>query len=176
MATGIVVTGVGEVSAAPDILAVTFEVETHASTVAAAREANAAAAHLLLASLKDAGTAARDIQTRSLTVNAEYDHSGGKPRLMGYVVGNSVRATLTDLGRAGETIDAALAAAGDDARLSGLRFEFSEPAPLLTQARIRACLDAREKRTRSRRGWASSSASSSPSSKERARRRSRESH
>ena len=41
MKKGIVVSGVGEVRAAPDILAVTIEVETRASTVAAARTANA---------------------------------------------------------------------------------------------------------------------------------------
>ena len=146
MEKGIVVSGVGEVRAAPDILAVTIEVETRASTVAAARTANAEAAARLIASLKAEGVDQRDIQTANLSVRAEYDRpDSGNPRVSGYRVTNSLRVLLRDTEKAGAIIDAALDAAGDDGRLGGLRFDFSDPAPLYAQARIRACIDAREK-------------------------------
>ena len=127
MKKGIVVSGVGEVRAAPDILAVTIDVETRASTVAAARTANAEAAARLIASLKAEGVDQRDIQTANLSVRAEYDRpDSGNPRVSGYRVTNSLRVLLRDTEKAGAAIDAALDAAGDDGRLGGLRFDFSD--------------------------------------------------
>ncbi len=146
MDRGIIVSGEGEVRATPDVLAVTLEVETRAGTVAEARAMNTEAAAKLIAVLKAGGIAERDIQTRNISVNAEYDRPDrGAPSVAGYVVSNSIRVSLRDLEKAGGTIDDALAAAGDAGRLGGIRFDFSKPAPLYVEARIRACRDAREK-------------------------------
>ena len=135
MDRGIIVSGEGEVRATPDVLAVTLEVETRAGTVAEARAMNTEAAAKLIAVLKAGGIAERDIQTRNISVNAEYDRPDrGAPSVAGYVVSNSIRVSLRDLEKAGGAIDDALAAAGDAGRLGGSRFDFSKPAPLYVEA------------------------------------------
>ena len=143
---GIVVTGTGEVSAAPDIATLTLGVETTAGTVAEAAAAQATAANRLIERLLSAGVARLDIQTAGLSVTPQWEHRPNGPAVIsGYSASNTLRVTLRELSRAGEVIDAAVGAAGDAGRVQGIAYGFSNPAPLLEQARLAAAKDARAK-------------------------------
>lgn len=144
MERGITVPGTAEVRAAPDVLFVTLGVEHVAPRASEARAmASDAMAHLL-AAFRGAGVQPRDTQTASVSLQPNYDYSSSDGRtLRGYTAAQSVSVTLRDVDRSGETIDAALEAAGDAARMNGLRFGFSDPAELLVRARREAVADAR---------------------------------
>lgn len=140
---GITVSGTGTVSAAPDIASVEIGAEALAGSASEARTAASEAAARIIAALKKRGLAPADIQTTRITVQPQHDYSSGQQRLTGYQASNMVQATIRDIDSAGPTLDAALEAAGDAARLHGFRFAFSDPAKLATEARTKAVAAAR---------------------------------
>ncbi|MGE0601362.1 MAG: SIMPL domain-containing protein [Dehalococcoidia bacterium] len=146
LASGITVTGVGEIKATPDLAIVTLGVESSASTVAEARDQAANAATKLIASVKAGGVASADIQTTTVALNPRYEYpSNGTPRIVGYTATNSLRVTIKNLDNVGSIIDSALNAAGDDGRLQGIQFGFADREPLLAGARKKAIEDARSR-------------------------------
>lgn len=143
---GITVTGTGEAAAPPDMATVDLGIEVAASSVADARERAAQAAARLIASVKANGVADRDIQTRAIAVQPQYDYSrSGPPVITGYTVQNVLTVRVRDLDRLGRVIDDALAAAGDAARLNSLQLGFSKQDDLLETARKNAVTDARRR-------------------------------
>ncbi|WP_192498115.1 SIMPL domain-containing protein [Tepidiforma bonchosmolovskayae] len=143
---GITVTGTGEAAAPPDMATLDLGIEVAASSVADARERAAQAAARLIASVKANGVADRDIQTRAIAVQPQYDYSRpGAPVITGYAVQNVLTVRVRDLDRLGRVIDDALAAAGDAARLNSLQLGFSKQDDLLETARKNAVTDARRR-------------------------------
>ena len=71
----IVVSGVGEVSTAPNIAFLNLGVEAEGATAAEALRKNSAQMEATLKSLRDAGVEKRDIQTSGLNVGAKYDYT-----------------------------------------------------------------------------------------------------
>jgi uncharacterized protein YggE len=63
----------GEVKAAPDMATITFGVQTEAVTAQQAMRDNAAQMTRVVAALRRAGVAERDIQTSGLNLSAQYD-------------------------------------------------------------------------------------------------------
>ena len=107
----IAVNGRGSVQAVPDQVAFSFGVQTSAKTASAALAANAAAATKVIAALKAAGIAAKDIQTQQVSVSQRLSDDG--QTVLGYNASSSVSATLPSIAKAGEVIDAAVAAGAD---------------------------------------------------------------
>lgn len=144
---GITVGGVGKAEATPDVAVFDVGVEVTAPDVATARDQAAEAATGVIAALKQAGVADKDIQTRGLNVSPNYDYpkDGGTPTIVSFRVSNIVNVKVRDIGRAGEAVDAAVAAGGDATRLHGIRFEVSDAAKVAEEARQRAVEDARSK-------------------------------
>ncbi len=134
--------GVGLIEATPDKVTISLGVETKATTAARALQDNSARAAELIAVLKGKGVAAKDLQTNNLSVSPQYDNAGR--RIVGYVVNNSVTATLRDVKGAGALIDAAANVAGDAIRVNSLQFGISDTTPGTTQARTAAVQDARK--------------------------------
>jgi uncharacterized protein YggE len=107
----ITVNGSGSVQAVPDQVAFSFGVQTSAKTASAALAANAAAATKVIAALKAAGIAAKDIQTQQVSLSQRLSDDG--QTVLGYNASSSVSATLPSIAKAGEVIDAAVAAGAD---------------------------------------------------------------
>lgn len=146
MPKGIIVTGTGEVRAAPDIAVLTLGVENTARSVSEARALDAEAANTLISALLAAGMTRADIQTTQLSLTPQYDHRPeGPPVVAGYTASNTLRITIRDLSLAGAVVDAALEAAGDAGRLQGIQYSFANPEPLYAEARVKAGEDARRK-------------------------------
>jgi hypothetical protein len=144
---GISVTGMGEVTGTPDTVEVDLGVSVLGETVDEATATAAERAEAVIAALTSNGVAEEDITTTDYSIYPEYDYSGNQERLVGYRVTNTVRAKIRDLDTTGTVLDAATAAAGDEARVSGLRFSIEDNAELVSSAREAAWADALAKAT-----------------------------
>lgn len=104
------------VQSAPDTATIGAGVATRATTASEAMRRNAEAMERVIARLRDLGIPAKDIQTSSFSLNAQYQHvrDGAAPRFIGYDAANQVSVTLRDLTKVGETLDALVAAGANN--------------------------------------------------------------
>jgi uncharacterized protein len=143
--TGIRVSGTGTAEEVPDTAVFEIGVEVRRAAVAEARAEAARAQSAVLDALQSGGIADEDIQTAQLVVGPEFEHTHEGRRLRGYIATNMVRVRTQALEELGAILDAAVSAAGDDARLHGLRFELDDPAAAEARAREQALRQARAK-------------------------------
>ena len=142
-AEGITAQGHGEVKVKPDIALLTLTVTTQSANQADAVQQNAARTTSLLAALRGAKIAEKDIQTQSYTVQPQYDYRPSPPVLTGYQVQNSVQATVRDLTKVGFVIDKATA--GGASEVGGVSFDLSDRAAAQSQALSLAVTSAKRK-------------------------------
>lgn len=104
-------------------------VETRAPTAAAAAAGNARTQRAILDTLRAIGFASEQLTTANYSVQPEiqYEENGRRPRVIGYVVSNTVRVDLRRVEQAGQVIDAALAKGANT--VHGLNFYLSDPSP-----------------------------------------------
>jgi uncharacterized protein len=143
----ITVTGEGVVDGAPDIATLSLGVTTFGDTAAAAMAANSASLSAVMARLKAAGIADRDMQTTNLSINPNwtgYDN-GQKQRIDGYTASNQLTIRIRALDGLGAVLDAAIEDGANT--LNGLTFGLSEPRPAMDAARKAAVEDARARAT-----------------------------
>ncbi len=69
----------GETRIAPDLATINLGVNTEAPTAAAALQANATQMTKVIAALRKAGIADKDIQTSGLNLSAQYDYVQNQP-------------------------------------------------------------------------------------------------
>jgi uncharacterized protein len=92
------------------------------------------------------GVAAKDMQTSGLSIQPSYSYSAtGQPTVKGYQVTEGLSALLRDLGSAGATINAAVAAGGNAVRVDGVGFDLSDTSSLMAAARSSAFSAAKAK-------------------------------
>ncbi|MBX5493263.1 MAG: SIMPL domain-containing protein [Chloroflexi bacterium] len=129
----IVVTADGEATAPPDVAYVTVGVVTQAPTAAQATADNARQLAAVVDALRGRGIAEQDLQTSGLSVQPLYAQGRAERQdITGYQAINNVTVTVNDLARAGELLDAALAAGAN--RVGGLRFAVRDTTSLRQQA------------------------------------------
>ncbi len=147
--SGIWVTGMGQVTSAPDIATLNGGVEAVAEAVAEARGKAAEAMDAMMEALASLGVEDRDIQTTSFNIYPEYqyDREKDKSELVGYWVNNQIAVTVRDLDQVGAVIDDMVEAGGDLARFNGIRFGLDDPKSLETEARKLAVEDLTAKAT-----------------------------
>jgi uncharacterized protein YggE len=127
----------GETAIAPDMATITLGVQSDGASAAAALSANGTAMNKVIAALKKAGLADRDIQTSNLNVNPQYAYEQNQPpRLTGYQASNQVTILARDLSKLGQTIDAAASAGATT--VSGISFGLQNPQKAEDEARVKA--------------------------------------
>ena len=136
----ITVNGSGTSTTVPDEAQFCFDVEDHADTAEAASAANAAAMRDVIAALRQAGVAGKDMQTVQVSVSPLYNDAGSK--VIGYVATNSVCAT-TSVTDAGSVADAGLKAGAD--RVEGPNLTKADSDKLYDDALRAAVVDARSR-------------------------------
>ena len=136
------VTGTATVEATPDLATLSLGVTTQGDTAAGAMEANSAALTEVIARIKSAGIAPRDIQTSNLALNPNWvsTSSGTGSKIDGYVAANMLTIRIRALGMTGAVLDAAIADGANT--LNGLTFGLHEPRPVEDEARRLAVADA----------------------------------
>jgi uncharacterized protein YggE len=144
---GVWVTGLGEVTAVPDIATLRLGIEAQAATVAEARSQAAEAMDRVMTSLKDNGIAEKDIQTQYFNISqvTEWDRIKEEEEVIGYRVTNTVTAKIREIDKAGVIIDAAAEAGGDLTRVNGISFSLDDPSAYYEEAREKAMADAEAK-------------------------------
>jgi len=143
---GITVVGSSAVTGTPDTLRLDLSVSATATTVAGALAKANGSADAVQKSLLSNGVARKDLQTSGLRISPSYDYpKGGKPRLSGYEVSESVSAKLRDLGRAGDAMGKAIAAGGNSVQVNGISLDLEDTGALVSRARDRSFADARTK-------------------------------
>ncbi|MDB5477094.1 MAG: hypothetical protein JWP49_2605 [Phenylobacterium sp.] len=134
-ATTLNLSAYGDVMATPDMATITLGVQTEAATAAQALAANAEQMTRVMAALKRAGLADRDIRTSQLNVNPKYLYEQNQPpRLTGYEASNQVTVIARDLRRLGQTVDAAVGAGATN--VGGISFGLIDPTAAEDAARL----------------------------------------
>src|SRR6185295_17311793 len=118
----LVTSGQAEEKVTPDRVSVLVNVQTRAATAAAAAADNAKRTRAVLDALAALGLSKDQLSTEGYTAYPEmnYDRPGNTPRVVGYVVTNSVRAESKRVDQAGQIIDTALGAGAN--MINGLSF------------------------------------------------------
>lgn len=135
------VMGRGEASAAPDMAVISLGVQTEGKDAAGTLAANNQRQAAVIAALKEAGVAARDVQTSGLSLNQRMSYPDGQaPQLVGYSASNMVTVRVRDLGTLGDLLDRAITAGATN--LANLEFRREDDAALMDAARQAAVTDA----------------------------------
>ncbi len=122
----ILTTGFATLTLVPDEARVTVGVVTRGETAEEASRKNAEVMSRVIGALKGLGFTEREVQTKWLSVNAEYDCSGGKCTVSGYVATNAVEVKLRSekFQLISEVIDRTVAAGAN--LIQGVHFSVSE--------------------------------------------------
>lgn len=139
---GITVTGTGESRRTPDRAQLMFGVQTQGARAETTQAAHAAEVKRLIAALKAAGIAAKDIKTERFDVSPRYDvDKVDKPE--GYQANSSVTVTDQPLDRASQLSDVGVKAGADS--VSGPGLSSADPDAGYDKALERAFADAHAK-------------------------------
>ena len=134
----------GETTRVPDIAVISAGVITRAPTAAAAIQQNAARMERMLAALRRAGVAERDIQTSSINLNPEYRHAENQPpRLVGYTASNTLSIRFRDIRSTGQILDALVAEGAN--QIHGPTLTIDKPEQALDEARADALAKGRQR-------------------------------
>lgn len=140
----VVVTGEASVAVPPDTALIRVGVTNDGKTAREASEANARLMIPVVAALKEAGVAERDIQTAHLAIQPMQEQQrAGPSRITTFRASNQVTARVRDIARVAEVIDRALGAGANE--LSGVSFVVDDPAQALDRVRGEALANARHK-------------------------------
>lgn len=121
------VTGTGKVQLVPDRFTFTVGVQTVAATVDEAVTENNRRVAAVIAALKKAGAADKDIQTSNFNIYPQQDYQEGRlPRILGYQVSNTITVRSEKIDQAGKLLGVGMGAGVNTS--SGLQFTVANPA------------------------------------------------
>ncbi len=135
-------TGEGKAVAAPDQAEMTFGITMQGTDAKKTLDDAAKRADAIIAALKKAGVAKEDLQTSGVSLYPQQDYSSGKaPRITGYQASVQVRATIKDIEKVGDIINAGTAAGANE--VYGPTFTLSEQSASRADAIDKAVADAK---------------------------------
>ncbi|MEN1940293.1 SIMPL domain-containing protein [Luteimonas sp. MJ174] len=127
----------GTASRAPDIATASAGVVTQAPDANAAMRANAAQMTRVIAAIRAAGIAEKDIQTSGININPDYRHVENQaPVISGYSASNTVSLKVRDIATLGEVLDALVASGANN--VNGPGFGIDQPEVVYDEARRKA--------------------------------------
>jgi uncharacterized protein YggE len=136
------ISATGEVSRVPDVAIISAGVVTRQPTASAAIQQNATQMARVLAALKRAGVADRDVQTSSVSLNPEYRYQDNQPpQLNGYTASNQVNIRFRDIRNTGRILDALVAEGAN--QINGPSLTIDKPEAALDEARSKAIANGR---------------------------------
>lgn len=139
----------GKSTRVPDLAVFSAGVVSEGKTASEALAANAAAMNRVIASLKKAGIADKDVQTSQISLNPVYGQPvigpngqvTQEPRIVGYQAGNTVTIRSRDIKGFGKVLDALVASGAN--QISGPSFQMADPSAANDEARMAAMKNAR---------------------------------
>ena len=143
-ATGTVldVTAEGRTTRVPDIATIRAGVVSQSPTAAAALADNAQRMTKVLAALKRAGVAPRDVATAQVGLSPQYRYADNQPPVItGYQATNSVSVRFRDVAKSGTILDALVGEGAN--QIDGPNLSIDQPDAALDEARADAVKRAR---------------------------------
>lgn len=141
-ATLLNVSAQGESKRVPDVATVSAGVVTQAADANTALRTNAEQMARVLAAIKAASIAERDVQTSGISVFPQYRYAENQPpTITGYQASNTVNLKVRDLAKLGKVLDALVASGAN--QVNGPSFEIGEPDAAYDEARLAALEKAR---------------------------------
>ena len=144
------VSGEGELAIAPDIAEIRMSVVRESKTARAALNANNDAMAKVFAAMQAQGIADRDLQTSNFNISPRYYHPPRgenqpqlPPKIIAYVVSNTLSVRIRDLESVGKVLDQAVSLGVNSG--GNIRFMNDKPKTALKQARRAAMEDAIDK-------------------------------
>ncbi|MDE2408349.1 MAG: SIMPL domain-containing protein [Xanthomonadaceae bacterium] len=126
-----------EASRAPDIATLSTGVVSQSTEANAAMRNNALQMDKVMAALRAAGIAGRDIQTSGINLNPQYKYADNQPPvIVGYQASNTVNVKVRQLDKLGKVLDALVAQGAN--QINGPSFGIDKPDAAYTEARIAA--------------------------------------
>jgi len=146
----ILVNGQGTANIAPDMAILELTVTREADTAQAALKAGSSAMADVLAAMKKAGVAERDLQTSGFSIQPRYTYPTSKsasdtnaPRIVGYTVRNALTVKVRDIDDVGMILDKSVSLGVNEG--GNIQFTNDDPSATITQARVQAMNDASNK-------------------------------
>ena len=132
--TLLAVSAQAEARRVPDVATLSAGVVTQAADANAALRANATQMDKVMAAIKAAGIADRDIRTSGINLNPQYKYvENQNPTITGYQASNTVDLKVRDIARLGKVLDALVASGAN--QVNGPSFEIDQPEPVYDEAR-----------------------------------------
>ena len=126
-----------EAKRVPDVASISTGVVTQAVDANAAMRANAAQMDKVMAAIRAAGIAERDIRTSGINLNPQYNYrDNAPPTINGYQASNTVSITVRDLSRLGKVLDTLVEQGAN--QVNGPSFEVDKPDEAYDEARVGA--------------------------------------
>jgi uncharacterized protein len=141
-ATILDVSATGKTSRVPDIATIRAGVVTQSVNAAGALSENAQRMARVIAALKAAGIADRDLSTASVALSPQYRYQDNQPPVItGYQASNSVSVTFRDIKKSGAVLDALVKEGAN--QIDGPNMAIDKPDAALDEARTDAIARAR---------------------------------
>ncbi len=132
----------GKTTRVPDVATIRAGVVTQAPTAAVALSDNAARVTRVLAALKAAGVADRDIQTANISLQPQYRYAQNEaPVITGYQASNTVSVRFRDIARSGRILDVLVKEGAN--QIDGPTLSLDRPDAAEDEARVDAMAKAR---------------------------------
>ena len=127
----------GRTTRAPDLVTINTGVVTQAPTATAALTDNAGRVQRVVAALKAAGVADRDIRSANISLQPQYRYADNTPPVItGYQASNTISVRFRDIVHAGTLLDALVREGAN--QIDGPNFLIEKPETALDEARAYA--------------------------------------
>jgi uncharacterized protein YggE len=136
----VTVRGEGIVRMAPDRALVRVGAESRAKDPKDAQNTNAAAMSAVLQKIAATGVPKDAVRTLVVSLQQEYDFSGGRQTPRGYLARNVVEVRVDDLSKLGDVLGASVSSGATS--IQGLQFDLKERTRIEREALTRAVADA----------------------------------
>ncbi len=137
-------TGEGKVKAAPDTARVDIGLLTEGKDSITVQNENSEKMNAVIKFLKEKEKIAdADIKTNNYSLSPKYDYVKGKSILSGYILNQTVMATVRDLNKVGEVLDGAVTSGAN--QINSVSLFLDKPEELKSKAREEAVKQAQEK-------------------------------
>ncbi|WP_448662987.1 SIMPL domain-containing protein [Sphingomonas sp. CJ20] len=136
----------GSTTRTPDVAILQAGVVTQAATAAEAMTQNGARMTAVLAALRRAGIAERDIQTATINLSPQYRYQDNQPPVItGYQASNQVTVRFRDVAKSGGILDILVREGANN--IAGPNLTLDKPEAALDEARTDAIAKARARAT-----------------------------
>lgn len=131
------VTAQGEVTRVPDMAVVSAGVVNSAAVASAAMQENASRMARVIAALRKAGIAEKDVSTSSINLSPQYRYTPNEtPVITGYQASNQLTVRFRNIEKAGAVLDALVREGAN--QISGPNMTIEKPQAALDEARAAA--------------------------------------